>query len=330
MMGLRNAGYMLLAGITTMITIGERPAAADERTLILCETSGTALRVYEKDDEMLMRAYDRQQAQVWMNDAQTEMQANANGIEYTNLSGELDTRLSVDTGAGSCAIQIAGDTESGTILSNETASSVIGTVTYRARMGLQSGSVVKATLVDLERDTSMAEQTIVTTGEQVPIPFHLLYRPNEIDSSRRYGVRAEILVNDEQRWSTTTDYPVITQGAASTVALVVELMGDAASEATEIDRPTEPVSAEETLPAAVSNAVKTSLSQELGDASLTVESYSRETWSDGCLGLGGPAELCLAALTEGWRVELLDTATGQRYVYRTNNDGTQVRQEVGQ
>ncbi|MGD1948987.1 MAG: YbaY family lipoprotein [Leptolyngbyaceae cyanobacterium] len=323
MMGLRNVGYVLLAGITTVLTIGEKPVAAQERTLILCETSGTVLRVYGKDGEVLMRAYNRQQSQVWMDDTQTEIQASANGIEYTNLVGELATRLSVDTATGDCAIQIEEQTEQGTILSNETAASVVGTVTYRAQIELQPGSVVKTTLVDLDSDTSIAEQTTVITEQQVPIPFHLLYSPSDIVPGHRYGMRAEIVVEDERRWSTVTDYPVITQGAPAAVELVVEM-----TEPVRTDRPADGEAM--ALPDAIATAVKTDLSQELGDAVFQVETYSRETWSDGCLGLGGPAELCLAVLTEGWRVELIDTATDESYVYHTNIDGTQVRRAIEQ
>ncbi|MEM8614860.1 MAG: YbaY family lipoprotein [Cyanobacteria bacterium P01_H01_bin.105] len=326
---LRNAGYILLFGLTAAMAISDK-AAAQEMTLVLCETNGTALRVYEKDGQVLMRAFNRRLGQVLMNDAETEIGITASGLEYTNLLGDLDTRLRVDTSTGNCGIQIEGDTENGTILINETATSVIGTVTYRARIGLQPGSVVKTMLVDLDRDTIVAEQTLVTTGQQVPIPFHLLYSANEINPGHRYGVSAEITVQDERRWSTSTDYSVITQGAPSVVEVVVEMAGAAVPGPAQSDQPTEPTNEKETLPDAVATAVKTTLRQELGEVSLQVENYSRETWSDGCLGLGGPAESCLAALTEGWRVEIIDTTTGESYIYRTNRDGTQVRQDAEQ
>ncbi|MEO0373611.1 MAG: hypothetical protein AAF329_03075 [Cyanobacteria bacterium P01_A01_bin.17] len=82
---------------------------------------------------------------------------------------------------------------------------------------------------------------------------------------------------------------------------------------------------QEVLPDEVANQVKAQLSEELGVTSLQVKAYSRETWSDGCLGLGGPAEACLAALTEGWQVEVIDTATGQSYIYRTTLNGESIR-----
>lgn len=330
MTGLRKVGYSLLAGVAAVITLSEKPAAAEEMTLVLCETSGSTVRVYEDNGQVLMRAYNRQLGRVWMNHTPTEIKVTANGVEYTNLLGELATRLSVDTSAGDCAIKVENQSENGSLIVNETASSVIGTVTYRARIGLQPGSVIKAKLVDLDRGATIAEQTIVTTGQQVPIPFHLLYRPSDIDPSRRHGVRAEIFVQDELHWNTTTDYPVITQGAPSTVEVVVEFAENAAAPGPAPIKPTEPASEGEALPDAIASAVKATLSQELGDASLQVGGYRRKTWLDGCLGLGGPAESCLAVLTEGWHVELIDTTTGQNYFYRTNSDGTQVRREIEQ
>jgi hypothetical protein len=49
-------------------------------------------------------------------------------------------------------------------------------------------------------------------------------------------------------------------------------------------------------------------------------------WPDGCLGLGGPAELCLAAITPGYAVTL--EANGEQYAYRTNLEGTAVRADM--
>jgi len=57
---------------------------------------------------------------------------------------------------------------------------------------------------------------------------------------------------------------------------------------------------------------------------LILTAFERE-WSDGCLGLGGPAESCLMAITPGYVVTM--THGGKEYVYRTNTEGTQVRAE---
>jgi hypothetical protein len=37
---------------------------------------------------------------------------------------------------------------------------------------------------------------------------------------------------------------------------------------------------------------------------VAIESYEPKEWTDSCLGLGGPAESCLAAIYPGWQVTL--------------------------
>lgn len=90
--------------------------------------------------------------------------------------------------------------------------------------------------------------------------------------------------------------------------------------------PTDP--SQETLPDVVSRRVKANLAAQLGVAAdqLVIDSYSRETFSDGCLGLGGPAEGCIAVLTEGWQVEVVNPETSQSYIYRSDLAGEQIRQ----
>lgn len=70
-------------------------------------------------------------------------------------------------------------------------------------------------------------------------------------------------------------------------------------------------------------ALAAELDVEPGDI-LILEAQETE-WSDSCLGLGGPAESCLAAMTPGY--DVLMTYEGTEYRYRTNTDGTEVRAE---
>ena len=64
----------------------------------------------------------------------------------------------------------------------------------------------------------------------------------------------------------------------------------------------------------------------VSQSAITIMLVEDKTWNDGCLGLGGPAESCLQALTDGFRVELL--AQGKTYVYRTDKTGASVRAET--
>jgi len=57
---------------------------------------------------------------------------------------------------------------------------------------------------------------------------------------------------------------------------------------------------------------------------IILAAYEKD-WSDSCLGLGGPAESCLAAITPGYEVSV--QVKGEEQVYRTNEDGTVIRTE---
>ncbi len=75
------------------------------------------------------------------------------------------------------------------------------------------------------------------------------------------------------------------------------------------------------------NAVKNKVATELGirvGAVIVMSAYEQE-WSDGCLGLGGAAESCLATITPGYEVTVL--AQGSERVFRTNADGSNIREE---
>lgn len=319
---------MLLIKAIFVLVLSEKPAFAQEMTLLLCETPNTTVRVYEEGKQLLMRAYNRQQNRVWMDRTLVEVRIIENGIEYQNQLGELAVRIGLNTSTGGCSIQVNNQpTEQGTRLIEKTINAVVGTVTYRARIGLLKGSMVKAKLIDMGTTAIVAEQTIVTQGEQVPIPFRLFFSSSDIDANRRYGVSAEIFIEDKLRWSTKTASPVITQNSPSVAELVVNLVGDAEKSKTPSGELTKPTSELPPLPQTIEAAVKTKLAAEIGDIAVKVGYYSRETWSDGCLGLGGPAESCLAVITEGWKVELIDAVSGKRFVYRTNLNGESVRRD---
>ena len=220
----------LLAVTFSALPFSHRAATAqagtDERTIVMCETSSAAVRVYEKEGELLLRAFSRTENSLWMNNVPIEGQSLAEGTEYRNSSGEMITTVNANAETDDCTIQIADQpAELGRIL----------------------------------------ERGALPSAAEEPAPTE----PDPTDPE-----------------------------------------------------PTEPDAA---LPSEVEMAVKAALSAEIGDIVTTVESYSQQTWSDGCLGLGGPAEACLAALTEGWQVEMVDSATGDRYTYRTDEDGSAVR-----
>ena len=76
---------------------------------------------------------------------------------------------------------------------------------------------------------------------------------------------------------------------------------------------------------AIAAAVVAFLAQELGVAEDQIEATEvvDVEFSDSCLGLGGPAESCLQAITPGWLV-LLDV-NGEPYEVHTDETGQQIR-----
>jgi hypothetical protein len=59
--------------------------------------------------------------------------------------------------------------------------------------------------------------------------------------------------------------------------------------------------------------------------SLKMIAYSRQTWSNSCLGLEQPNERCAGVLVEGWRIEMTDGQ--QNWVYRTDLTAEVLRPE---
>jgi hypothetical protein len=95
-----------------------------------------------------------------------------------------------------------------------------------------------------------------------------------------------------------------------------------------------PNSAENAPPGSIHNlpvpdavkAARKALAEKLSisESNILILSALEKEWSDSCLGLGGPAESCLQAITPGYEVKM--QAGGSEYVYRTNETGTAVRE----
>ena len=112
------------------------------------------------------------------------------------------------------------------------APTVSGTVTYRERMALPSGSILSVRLEDVSRQNAaavlVAERTIPLAGQQVPIPFTLSYNAGAIKPNAQYAVRATIRAAGtpagpgQLLFTTTRSYPVITRGNPNVVTITVE------------------------------------------------------------------------------------------------------------
>lgn len=116
----------------------------------------------------------------------------------------------------------------GTPAPGATSATLTGTVAYRERIALPAGAVVNVQLTDTSRAdapaTLVGEQTITTTGEQVPIPFAIAYDPTAIIASHTYTVRATISVGGTVTFRTTSASMVLTNGNPTRVDLVLTMV----------------------------------------------------------------------------------------------------------
>ncbi|MBE9059702.1 hypothetical protein [cf. Phormidesmis sp. LEGE 11477] len=85
------------------------------------------------------------------------------------------------------------------------------------------------------------------------------------------------------------------------------------------------------LPEAVQTAVLelASTDTEAESGVFEIVSVEEETWSDGCLGLPQPDEVCTQALVPGWRVKVEANLPGGliQFTYRTDETGDRIRFE---
>jgi putative lipoprotein len=108
--------------------------------------------------------------------------------------------------------------------------SVSGTVVYRERIALPPDAAIEVKLQDVSGPdgtaNTIAESVFASGGKQVPIPFQLSYNPSDINSAHKYQVQANIRVNGKLMFTGVIPYLVITQGAPSQVALLLERAPD--------------------------------------------------------------------------------------------------------
>jgi putative lipoprotein len=93
--------------------------------------------------------------------------------------------------------------------------SVTGTLTTLSRASLPANAIVTIQIAQVGAGGAnpvVAEQRFSTGGRQVPFSFVLNYDPARISANNVYTLQANISVDNQVRFTTTTQYRVITQG----------------------------------------------------------------------------------------------------------------------
>lgn len=160
-----------------------------------------------------------------------------------NLLFTNDTVIPVITNdnptSGIEAVLIATDAAKALAETDE-AAEVTGTILYRERIALPDDAVVTVQLQDTSladaAATILGEQTYVTEGAQVPLPFAVSYNPADIQENHEYSLSVRITGADGNLlFINDTVIPVITNGnPTSDIEVVVISTGAGAAAAAEV------------------------------------------------------------------------------------------------
>ncbi|MCB1649180.1 MAG: YbaY family lipoprotein [Pseudomonadales bacterium] len=90
---------------------------------------------------------------------------------------------------------------------------ISGQLSYRERIALVSGLTLRVMLMDVSKAdvpaSLVAEEIRVLAGEQVPLPFSITVKEQQLKTNMRYAVRATISSQSGSLlWTTDTVYPV--------------------------------------------------------------------------------------------------------------------------
>ena len=223
--GIVTTVTLLMATLTSPSAVAETPRLADAH-LAMSPSSAevcaivTTMPDAEDTNEFLARLATARADVIADLEATRSnmMQYDAEGYGWQNIIDRPDA-LAPQTGAWLLgALRMACEPQA--------AATVTGTVTYRQRIALPPDATVIVTLEDVSRadapSTVIGGDMIRTLGQQVPIPYSVVYDPADIVPQNRYVVRAKIFYGDDLSWTSTTAYPVIIQDNPTDVEIIVE------------------------------------------------------------------------------------------------------------
>jgi len=104
------------------------------------------------------------------------------------------------------------------------ASTLNGTAAlYQVQGTAPSGAMLTVVLREFKAGvaTSIATQTFPVAGKPAPFAFAMSYDTGRIDPNLDYRAEATYVVNGQERFRTTMQYPVLTKGNPTTVAMTL-------------------------------------------------------------------------------------------------------------
>ena len=139
---------------------------------------------------------------------------------YANLTGAAVITLGQPTSGLAVSVTAIGASQPAADLVT-----ITGTLNIAAAT-LDPAAVIEVQLQDVSRTDAPAEivsiQVIKATQKSTQRPFALYYNPYAIDPGHHYQLYARVTISAEVQYETTEQYPVLTAGQLSGVALNVE------------------------------------------------------------------------------------------------------------
>ncbi|WP_017297917.1 YbaY family lipoprotein [Nodosilinea nodulosa] len=197
-------------------------AELPDGTVVFSQTPTYAVRVLTRDGLPYINLFDKTTGQQVINGFRAIATSSVEGITFSYAGSTAEGRPSVQVSVASNGAQ--------TIEVNDMAltdaASVTGTVTYLPRVAMPPNAVLEVSLIDVSRAdapaVTLASQSMVFGDRQVPLPFELVYNPDQIDPRFSYAVQARILVDGQLRFTNTSRFAVITQGNPTSVEVRVD------------------------------------------------------------------------------------------------------------
>lgn len=107
---------------------------------------------------------------------------------------------------------------------------VTGAVTYRERIALPPGYVLRVELRDVSKQDVASEEIAaieMRPKRQLPVRYSLAFDPRRIDPSHMYSVSARILVDGRLAFISTRINAVLTRGRPATADILLQRVGSA-------------------------------------------------------------------------------------------------------
>ncbi|MEP0965972.1 YbaY family lipoprotein [Leptolyngbya sp. SLC-A1] len=188
-----------------------------EGTVVFSQTPTYAVRVFTQQGQPRINLFNKSTGRQELNAAPATANVSAEGVTFTH------------GGTPSVVVNIAANGAQTIEVNNAVqpnSASVTGTVSYLPRIAMPPNAILEVSLVDVSRADApavvLASQSVVFGDRQVPIPFELVYSPDQIDPRLSYAVQARIIVDGDLRFTTTSRFAVITQGSPTNVDVRVE------------------------------------------------------------------------------------------------------------